>query len=65
MRAQVLVECHERGVVHGDLKLENVMSAIDKSSITLVDLGSASLLRGTHHSASHQQRFHKDPGIRL
>jgi serine/threonine protein kinase len=40
---QVLTECHRRGVVHGDLKPDNIMTTEDKSSMVLLDFGTASV----------------------
>lgn len=48
MYVQALAECHKRGVVHGDVKPENVMSLKDKSGAVLVDFGSASIRDGAY-----------------
>ncbi len=39
----MLAECHRRGLVHSDVKPENLLSLVDKSGIVLVDFGSASM----------------------
>jgi serine/threonine protein kinase len=45
---QVLANCHERRVVHGDITPANIMSGKEKCPVTLVDFGSASLSDGVH-----------------
>lgn len=45
---QVLGECHRLGVVHGDVKPDNIVSLKDKSGIVLLDFGSANLWDGVH-----------------
>jgi serine/threonine protein kinase len=51
--AQVLASCHERHIVHGDIKLENVMVSADKRSTTVIDFGMASLRNGVHPLPAH------------
>jgi serine/threonine protein kinase len=46
MCLQALDDCHERGLVHGDIKVDNVMTSVDKSHVTLVDFGTASIRKG-------------------
>jgi serine/threonine protein kinase len=41
-------ECHKRGVVHGDVKPENIKNTPDKSRTTLLDFGTASICAGVH-----------------
>jgi serine/threonine protein kinase len=43
---QVLADCHRRQLVHGDVKPENIMNSVDKSVVTLIDFGSASVWSG-------------------
>jgi hypothetical protein len=43
---QVLVECHERGVVHGNVKPANIMSSLDKHGVTLMGFGASSIKDG-------------------
>jgi serine/threonine protein kinase len=45
---QVLAACHTRGVLHGDVKPENIMISHSGAIATLIDFGSASLLDGMH-----------------
>ncbi len=45
---QVLADCHRRDLVHGDLKPGNVINSVDKSLVTLIDFGSASVWTGMH-----------------
>jgi serine/threonine protein kinase len=47
---QVLADCHQLGLVHGDIKPENVMSLKEKDGVRLVDFGTASVLAGRHPS---------------
>jgi serine/threonine protein kinase len=44
--AQVLADCHEHGLVHGDVKVDNVVNSLDTSRVTLVDFGTASIADG-------------------
>jgi serine/threonine protein kinase len=46
MCMQVLTDCHERGLVHGDVKASSVVNSLDKSRVTLVDFGAASMSKG-------------------
>ncbi len=42
----MLADCHEREVLHGDVKPQNMISSIDKTRIWLVDFGSACIKNG-------------------
>jgi serine/threonine protein kinase len=44
--AQILAECHQRGVVHGDVKPANIMSAGEECHAALIDFGTASFWDG-------------------
>ncbi len=43
---QAVGDCHKRGVVHADIKPDNIRSSSDKSRTTLVDFGTASIRAG-------------------
>jgi serine/threonine protein kinase len=45
---QVLATCHSRGVLHGDLKPENIMISHRGAIATVIDFGTASLWDGMH-----------------
>jgi serine/threonine protein kinase len=45
---QALADCHRRGLTHGDVKPENIMSVREKNGIKLVDFGTASMSDGWH-----------------
>jgi serine/threonine protein kinase len=45
---QILASCHSRGVLHGDVKPENIMVSHFGALVTLIDFGSASLRDGMH-----------------
>jgi serine/threonine protein kinase len=61
---QALVHCHARGVVHRDLKLENVMlCAEDPHAIRLIDFGLAVQLNmGTDGAPEPDQKLHDSAG---
>ncbi len=45
---QALTDCHRRGLTHGDVKPQNIMSVREKNGIKLVDFGTASMSDGWH-----------------
>jgi serine/threonine protein kinase len=48
MRAQMLSGCHNRGLIHGDIKPNNFRVSADKKEVKLVDFGSSSIEGGGH-----------------
>jgi serine/threonine protein kinase len=46
MSTQVLLDCHQRGLVHGDLKPDNIRLSKDRTVVKLVDFGSSSIRGG-------------------
>jgi serine/threonine protein kinase len=50
---QIIADCHAQKVVHGDMKPENIMISGDKTIVTLVDFGTASLCEGVGPTAYH------------
>lgn len=50
---QVLAEIHRRSTVHGDLKPANIHVSADKTLVTLLDFGAASVSEGVHYNMQH------------
>ena len=50
---QVLAEIHRRSTVHGDRKPANIHVSADKTLVTLLDFGAASISEGMHVNMQH------------
>jgi len=58
---QAIQHCLKYGVVHGDVKDENIVIDLDKNNVKLIDFGAASLLRDTVFVESHGTNVYPPP----
>ena len=55
------MQCHYAGVLHNDLKIENVLVDLDTGKIKLIDFGAATLLRGGEYTESPGTELNAPP----
>ena len=55
------MNCHGAGVLHNDLKIENVLVDLDTGKIKLIDFGAATLLRGGEYTESPGTELNAPP----
>ena len=47
---ETILECHQRGVIHRDVKDENILVNICTNDIKLIDFGSAAYLKNVSYT---------------
>ena len=58
---EAVISCYQAGILHGDIKDENVIIEPGTGAVTIIDFGSSLLVQGEDYSEFHGTREYSPP----